>query len=379
MRRVRRRTLLGAAVLLLASACGSADRSARSPTTAPPPATDGAAYAEPGPHVVGYTTLSMGERAVDVWYPAADDAAAGAPKATYDQTTPLPDGLKSFVPDEFNTVFTMEAYADVPASTEGPFPVVLFGHGASAFRMASSGLLAGIASWGFVVVSADYRERGVETQLPGQPALSLDPGRDRRLMLASLDLATQEGDRTGSVLHEVVDGSRVGAVGHSAGGTTAFDVLDDPRVGVAVGWASSAPSTRPAAEPSMLIGGSGDPAVTSTQLQQQYASLPGPKRRVEIGDAGHNSFTDLCVVTRGGGGMVTFAIRSGLVPAGLVDLLLSGCEDTALPPEDVWPVVQHFTVAELRVALGVDPRPVGLGPDIQRAFRGVPVEYEDEG
>ena len=158
---------------------------------------------------------------------------------------------------------------------EGPFPVLLFSHGASAYRMASSALDAGVASWGFVVVSADYVERGVVTQLPGQKPLTLDPERDKRLMLASLDLVTKENDRSTSLLHGIVDGTRVAAAGHSAGGTTAFDALNDPRVKVAVGWAPSAPSATPADKPTMIIGATNDIGVTPTVLATDVRIVPG--------------------------------------------------------------------------------------------------------
>jgi dienelactone hydrolase len=336
---------------------------------------DKAVYALPGPYKVGYTTLQMRDRSVAVWYPADQHAVEGKPKATYSQRTPLPRDLAHFVPDPYNAVVTMAAYNDVVGSAKGPFPVVLFSHGAGAYRMASSALTTGIASWGFVVVSADYLERGVVTQLPGQKALTLDPVRDKRLMLASLDLVTKANDRANSLLHGVVDGTRVAAVGHSAGGTTAFDALNDPRVQVAVGWAPSAPSATPADKPTMIIGASHDIGVPPTQLATTYGSLPAPKRRVEIGNAGHNSFTDLCLVTRSGGGMVQYAVNSHLVDHALAQLLLNGCEKTALAPERFFPVVQHFTVAELRSALRIDTEELGLGDNISRAFPGVTITY----
>src|SRR5450432_2333327 len=192
-------------VVLFAASCSSSAKSApplRTPTSttaAPRTATaptDKAVYASPGPYKVGYTTLRMTDRFVDVWYPADPNAVDGKPKATYNQRTPLPPALKHFVPDAYNTVVTMEAYKDVAGSAKGPFPVVLYSHGAPAFRMASSGIDAGIASWGFVVVSVDYIERGEVTQFPGQKPVSLDEARDRRLMLAGLDLVTAENDRS---------------------------------------------------------------------------------------------------------------------------------------------------------------------------------------
>jgi predicted dienelactone hydrolase len=368
------------AMFVLATACGSDGERAEpaeatTPTTA---ATGSPRYAARGPYTVGYTTLSMNDRSVAVWYPADETAAAGAPKATYDQRTPLPDELDSFVPPEFNTVVMMNAYTDVAANAQGPFPIVLFSHGATAFPMASSALLTGIASWGFVVVAVDYRERGVVTQLPGQAPLTLDAARDRQLMLAGLDLVTQENGRSASVLHGVVDDERVAAVGHSAGGTTAFDALSDPRVGVAVGWASLGPPGAPAAKPSMIVGASNDLAVTPAQLAKTYESLAAPKRRVVIAEAGHQSFTDLCVVTKNGGGMVRYAIDHELVAEPAAKLLMNGCEPTAAAPDEFWPVVQHFTVAEIRAALGLDASPVGLGPAIERAFPSPSIEYEQQ-
>src|SRR5215211_478457 len=248
VRGMSRWALGGAAVVLLVASCGSSDDEATpaETKTTTAPSTDVPTYAVAGPHTVGYTTLRMDDRAIDVWYPADDAAAEGRPKATYDQTTPLPANLRSLVPAEFDTVVTMEAYKDVIGSTQGPFPVVLFSHGAGAYRMASSALEAGMASWGFVVVAADYVERGVVTQLPGQAPMTLDPDRDKGVMLASLDLALEENSRQSSVLHGVVDDTRVAAVGHSAGGTTAFDALNDPQVKVAVGWAPTGPSATPA-------------------------------------------------------------------------------------------------------------------------------------
>jgi dienelactone hydrolase len=381
--RVINRALVGIAIVVLAGSCSSsAKQASTAPTTKSTDATtttgapaDKAVYAAPGPFKVGYTTLRMVDRYVDVWYPADAGATAGMPKATYDQTTPLPPNLKHFVPKAFNTVVTMEAYQNVAGSSKGPFPVVLFSHGAPGVRMASSALDAGIASWGFVVVSVDYLERGEVTQLPGQKSLTLNPRRDRRLMLASLDLVTSDTGDSTSILHGLVDRTRVAAVGHSAGGTTAFDALSDPRVKVAIGWAPADPSAPPSNKPITIIGGSKDIAVTPAVLAKNYATLKSPKRFVEIGNAGHNSFTDLCVITRSGGGLVGYAIKNHLVAPGLAPLLLNGCASTNLAPETFFPVAQHFTVAELRAELGIDPQPVGLGDAITGAFPGVSVTY----
>jgi dienelactone hydrolase len=341
-------------------------------TTAPAKA---ALYASPGPFKVGYTTLRMADREVAVWYPANPSAVAGKPRAKYDQRTTLPADLRHFVPDAYNTVVTMPAYDNVAGNTSGPFPVVLFSHGTPAHRLASAILDAGIASWGFVVVSVDYLERGQITQFPGQRPVSIDAPRDRRLMLASLDLVAAENNRAGSVLHGVVDATRVASLGHSAGGTVAFDALSDSRLTAAIGWAPANPSGPVSRKPTMILGASGDVALTPATLTAAYAAAPAPKRFVEIGPAGHNSFTDLCLITHAGGGPVKLAIDNHVLSPAAATLFLNGCGKGDLTPERFFPVVQHFTVAELRDVFGIDASPVGLGDGVTHAFPGVTVTY----
>jgi dienelactone hydrolase len=353
--------------MLAGTACSSSSKQAATTTsTAVGGPTDDPAYTKPGPYKVGYTTLRMTDRDVAVWYPADDAAVAGKKKATYDQATPLPENLKGLVPPKYNTVVTMDAYKDVPASAKGPFPVVLFSHGAGGYRLVNSALDVGIASWGFVVVSADYLERGLVAQVTGGK-LDNNPARDRRLMLQSLDLVQHENERAGSVLRGSVNASLAGAVGHSAGGGTAFDALSDERVKVAVGWAPVPPSITPAVKPTMIIGAANDIALTPPRLAKTYESFPAPKRRVEIGNAGHNTFTDVCTVIRGGGGLIEFARQNHLVAENLLKLGLNGCAKRDTDPKKFWPVVQHFTVAELRSVL-LGAQPVGLGDGITRAF-----------
>lgn len=371
------------ALVSLAAACGSSSSRATSTTTTPD-RSGVAAYAHAGPYAVGYTTLHLSDRDVAVWYPADPSAVAGMTKATYDQTTPLPDNLKGLVPAQYNTVVTMDAYANAPASTKGPFPVVLFSHGAGGYRLVNSALDVGIASWGFVVASTDYLERGLAAQVSGGAKQTGEPtkadqeaaaARDTRLMLATLDLVAQESARSGSPMHDAAETKHVAAVGHSAGGGTAFDALSDPRIKVAIGWAPVPPIGTPVDKPTMIIGALGDIALTPAALTKTYTSFPTPKRFVEIGGAGHNTFTDVCTVIRGGGGLVSFAQKNHLVSPDLLKLAVNGCSTTDLAPAAFWPVVQHFTVAEIRSVLGIDRQPVGLGAGVTRAFPGITVQY----
>ena len=125
-------------------------------------------------------SAKMPDRAVDVWYPVDPASVTTKKKATYDQATPLPENLKGLVPPKYNTVVTMNAYKDVPASDDSPFPVLLFSHGFGGYRMANSALTAGVASWGYVVVSVDYEERGIQTEPPASCARSPEKRQERQ-------------------------------------------------------------------------------------------------------------------------------------------------------------------------------------------------------
>jgi dienelactone hydrolase len=296
----------------------------------------------------------------------------------------LPDNLKAIVPPEFYTVVTMNAFAGVPASSQGPFPVILFSHGLSAYRVVNSALCVGLASWGFVVVAADYVERGIVNQVthPGGSA-SLQPiydgaARDQQTTFDALDLVSKANTDQQSPLVGAVDTTKVAAVGHSAGGNTAFNALSDPRIAAAVGWAPVPPNTTPPNKPTMIIGAGNDIIFTPDALSKEYATFAAPKRFVEIGGkaAGHNTFTDVCTVIRQGGGLLEYARKNKLADETLIELGENGCAATDMPPERFWPVVQHFTVAELRNAFGLDPQPIGLDDSITTAFGDIPVEYQ---
>ena len=109
----------------------------------------------------------FGERLATVYYPADPDTVAGHPPFSYTEASTLPAALQGILPAKYNTTTTLAAYSEAPASTKGPYPVVLFSHGYGGERLYYSNLLVGIASWGYVVVSADYLERGLAAQALG--------------------------------------------------------------------------------------------------------------------------------------------------------------------------------------------------------------------
>jgi dienelactone hydrolase len=359
------------ALAVVAGGCGSA----AAPTTSSTPA-----YQAQGPHTVGVTTLdlgsagTLGERLATVYYPTDPASASGHPRFSYTEASTLPTALQPILPAAYNTTTTIDAFTDAPGSG-GPYPVVLFSHGFGGERLYYSNLLAGMASWGYVVVSADYLERGLAAQslgLKSTPTAAFD----RSIMLRSLTVVEAASEDAG-VLHGTVDPSKVAAVGHSAGGGTAFNALDDPRVATAIGWAPVAPAGAPSKKPVMLIGAEGDRAVLPRTVAHEFAAFPGPRSLVEISGEGHNTYTDICVGIREGGGLISYAVSHHFVSASLAQLGINGCQAKDLAPPRFWPIVQYYTVFQLKAVFSRGPSTVPV--PAANAFPGFTVQVTQPG
>jgi dienelactone hydrolase len=329
--------------------------------------------AQRGPYAVGATTLDLGnagqygERLATVFYPADASQLSGHDMFSYQLSAPLPQALVGIIPAKYNSTITVDARVDAPGARSGPFPIVLFSHGFGASRLYYSNVLSGIASWGFVVVSADYLERGLLAQAT-HATVADTPAQDTHTMFSSLTATEAASADPSSPLHGVANPSKVAAVGHSAGGQTAFDALDDPRVALAIGWAPVGPSGPPSHKPVMIIGEQEDVALTPAMLAGEFSKFPGPTKFVEISDEGHNTYTDICTsIRQGNGGLVGFAISLHLVSQELAKLAVNGCTAKNPPPQTFWPVVQYYTVAELRSGLGID-HGASPGPATPRRF-----------
>ncbi len=388
-----RARLLAAAVVLaglalVAGACSSDDDASGTSSTTSTTTNqavpvvkageDDAAFRGPGPFEVGVTTLSLPDRKVEVWYPARTGSTEGKPAATYSQLDALPPSLaaaapallpKDVSPDVL--VVTMDGTVrDVPGSTNGPFPLVLFSHGFGSYRLDASHLLRGIASWGFVVAAPDHIERGRAAVVSG--TATSDTPKDVQVLLDTIPLVAG----AGGPLQGLTDTSKVAAVGHSAGGRAALTALSEPQIGVAVGWAAAGREPGPAPhKPSMNIAAKEDILVPLPEVRQTFAGLSTPKRLVVIAGAGHNSFTDICQAVKAGNDLIGLAQRIGIpLPDELAKGGKDGCGPDSIDTALGWQITQHFTVAELRDGLGLDKVPVGLGQDVTKEF-AAPIEY----
>jgi predicted dienelactone hydrolase len=292
------------ALALLVSACGESDLAD----------TTTARFADPGPYPVGVRRLNMGDRELEVWYPARPGSEQGAPLAGYRAVEFLPDAILGILPQELRIVVEMPAYRDLPISGDGPFPVMTFSHGAGGFRLAYSALLAGIASHGIVVASIDHIEWGLLA------FVGLPPSSQREtdeLVLSTLALLDAENSDPQSPLADGVDVTRVATAGHSAGGRAAFALLDRPEIKSAIGYATVGNPAEANGRPILYVVGALDELMTG--LEQSYAQLPPTKRLVSVTNAGHNSFTDQCAIIHGGNNIIELVRAAAPLPDNLAE------------------------------------------------------------
>lgn len=381
-----------AGAALVAAACAPAPpEPATGPSANESPAAADAAFQGDGPFKVGVTTLSFTDRKVEVWYPADASGTDGAPRDVYNFLDFVPQTFKDFVvsvdptiPGKVNfpdTAFpdveaaVTPAYRDVPAATAGPFPLVLFSHGAAGYRSQSSFLTAHLASWGFVVASPDYLERGIANAL-GQPPANSRP--DTKVADDAITFLRSRSATAGNLLSGTVDPTRVFPIGHSAGGFQSQRMLTRPDVPGIVSMAGglnpasllnmTAPAL-PADKSVMWFGGRNDGIAAIDTLRTGFEYTAGPRKLLELNGGGHNNgFTDICSV--GGGGVAGLARALNIpVPEGLLSLGDDGCIVPAFRPStEVWPEVKHFVTAELRYRSGLDVQPVGLGDQVLPSF-----------
>lgn len=338
-------------------------------------------YAERGPHDVGVLTLSLSDRKVEVYYPAAAGAGQGRTNDVYLQTEPVPPmlaGLLKRIPETVDLKVTIPAFRDAPAARGATYPLVVFSHGAGGWRSGHGNVLSGIASWGFVVASVDFTEYGFASfASPAARDMTARRAASAAALEAALDLmarATTEGPLAG-----LIDMSSIGAVGHSAGGGTMFAAIDNPRIDTVVGWAP-VPPQGPGAEPkpTLIVAADIDSGISTASLAAAYEKLDAPKRLVIVPRMGHNAFSDSCLSIQSGNDLISAVKQMGLpVPAGLLDLAQNGCRAEDLDTRTGWAIIQHVTVAHLRSSLGLAGAPRAITTDLGPAFGASPFEIRE--
>ena len=392
--RQRRGRHLRWSILVASAAILAACTVPTTPPTNPPPSTlgsnpdlapqaDVAAYSGPGPYAAGVTTVEIepGRRA-EIWYPAPAASAVGQSPDVYHMRDFISPFLQQLLKPEVDPTFTTTAYRGLPVAGGGPFPLVLFSHGFAGYRLQSTFLTAHLATWGFVVISPDYFERGLQSLFGTPPA----PNRsDQEVAQLAVDAAIAQ--NTGADdLHGKIDTTRLFPVGHSAGGseTTQLAARTDVQSWIALSSGYSTSSALPVAmadpnKAAMWIVGAQDGVAQPSGVRTAYDYTAGPAKLIVIPQTGHlNGMSDICEIARDQGGIVGLAISAGLpIPDFLAALGRDGCPS---PPfalsSAVWPITRHFVTAELRYRAGLDPQPVGLGAGVVNQFGAIVPEYQ---
>ena len=346
-------------------------------------------FSTPGPLGVGETTLTLPTDGapVEVWYPATKASVAGKPVATYNVATWLPASLQKLIPAGFSVTYPSGGVTGV-AVAPGRYPLVVFSHGYAGFRDQSTFLTAFLASWGFVVAAPDHYSRDL-TEVLGGPTGATAKTTDVEDLKATIALMAHENASTTSAFHGHVDTSRVGAVGHSAGGA-AVEALaaTDSKVGTFIGLAGATvgsfgqskngPGSVVPKQPGLLMSGTADTVVPTTGMIAAYGHLHAPKRLILVKGAGHLVFADLCEVGSGQGGLLAIAAALKVpIPASLKPLATDGCMAPDLPPPEAWPMIRQAVTAQLRHVFGFDHSVAGLSglaaayPSVVAANRAV--------
>ncbi len=314
---------------------------------------------------VGRTTIQITSEPgrtldADVWYPADAAAAASVPPSVYR----FP-GL---------AYTSAVAHDSPPVAPGGPFPLIVYSHGSGGLRYVSAFLTEALAARGFVVVAVDHTgntalDAFTETTLPRAEIRRLRPIDIR----AEIDAMLAASADPASPFAGAVDPSRIGLVGHSAGALGALDAVArdgtaadaDVRAIVGLG-AYTEPLTRQQLAsidvPTMLVSGTFD---TTTPTRRNAASAARqlgshPLYMVDLTDAGHQSFSDICFYED------VVAATPDVAPAIATTVAEYGdeaCTDEHLPIEQAHRLIDRYAIGFLeRYVAGVEDAERWLEP-----------------
>jgi dienelactone hydrolase len=277
---------------------------------------------------------------------------------TYDVRDEVPPAVRDLLTADVPAGYSFQGTRDAPVA-DGTFPLVLFSHGFSGIRQQSTFLTSHLASWGMVVAAPEHTSRDLSNVLAG--TASGDAGASVDDLLATLDLMTTATGTAGDRFDGHVDTTRVGAVGHSAGGWTVLGAAADPRIAGYVSLASGGPRDGEPypAKPSLFMAGAIDGVVpVDSVTRPAFAAAPSPSSFVELDATGHNGFDDFCTFGNGSG-IIGLAEASGLGP--LLDaqpqlrtLGEDGCVPPAAPVEQAFPVIRQATTSFFQSLFGAD-------------------------
>jgi hypothetical protein len=161
-----------------------------------------------------------------------------------------------------------------PRQMSGNHPIITWGNGTGAPTLSYNGLLAHLASWGFVVVASNstMTQSGEE-------------------MIGGIDYLIEQNATPGSPFHGKLDTRSIGSTGHSQGGGGAINAATDPRVKCSAPIAPSPGQIRQVQGPIFLVAGASDTTVSASLVRStSYAPAQAPTLFGIAAGMGHMDF-----------------------------------------------------------------------------------------
>lgn len=268
--------------------------------------TDSPNYEERGEYGVGVMReeiVGADDRTlqITIWYPTdTPDGEVALSQLVSGERADTLQGLVDAAPAEC-TRGTMDATLDAPLA-DGPFPAIVFSHCLSCLGFSSSYIAERVASHGAIVAGVTHTGDTLFGQLDGMVA----PLNAAWLETRTLDVsATLDALLASDTFSATIDDTQIGVFGHSYGATTTGKVLQDDDRFVA-GVAIAAPVENPLLpgvttagidEPLLFLLAQEDNSITEVGnnfIRNNAMVMPGGSWLVELADAGHWSFSDLC-------------------------------------------------------------------------------------
>ncbi len=253
---------------------------------------------------------------IQAWYPADDVTGLNRAPYLYNPsafTTGIQRawGLPSIIVSHFSLTVT-HSYEDAPLSdAEATFPVLIFSHGYGGVIMQNTVLMEELASHGYVVFSIAHPYEAVVTAFPNGDVIyeddkdtfdnigsSLDIWANDTLFLVDQLEITSNPDIP-NIFWGKLDFSRIGALGHSFGGTTAEQVcLADSRLQAGISFDSphgNLARTANMTKPFMLLFGPdyGNPELNDTVFTHSESTCYG----LYVDGTRHYNFGDMNIWT----------------------------------------------------------------------------------
>ncbi len=313
----------------------------------------------PGPFPVGVKTFTFTHQGhqgkwrkiiVEVWYPATEEA-RDAPKEAID--------LKEFAPDDVKPIFDNTVVTQIPTNSvrdaqfrtsDGPYPLIIFSHGAFGIRFQNVFYTELLASHGYVVVSPDHadntlydllRNGGYDGSIVAKSAL------DRPYDIVHLlDKMFEKNSDSADFFFGSFNEDLIGITGHSFGGMVSFlSPMQDSRFKAAVPMTPATQALGPMGYdiskfpiPVMVMSGTKDNTLeTDVEMAKPFEILPSPKYYFELLTGGHYTYTDIC-------SLELKRLAEDIAFGDAEDALNDGCGENNVPVSVAHPLINQFAI-----------------------------------